>query len=446
MSNRNRKRNNKNKQTKPVVQLFGENNGEDDSKMLEGFRYIESKPKHTEPSESEPDEAFEVEPEDEVVQDAAHEEPEDAEIEPEEIAEGVTSETEPEEKSEEATAETEPEGTSEEAVAETESEAASKEIAEEEPEVALVEASEAKSDEKPEKKDESEPRGDLLAITEAEPEEVSELEEEDPVDELPSGRKTKPRKKPVKEVEIIRAEPETKEKSRARHGNKYNILFVSESTKRVKTIRTTSDKILLLTILFAGLIAAIVAYIVHQSTVKEEYEEKIESLNEEISTLSEDKILLQADIEALDQELQDANDKLSKKENLAQAQNEEQALLYMPSALPLDSQALPSEYDKDNKWITLDAAPGVHIVATGAGKVEYSGESIEAGGYLVSVDHGNGYVSNYYCQNQPAVKEGNEVNRGTTLYVIGDEADKLIYRIQYEGDYIDPYTVLNIAG
>ena len=118
----------------------------------------------------------------------------------------------------------------------------------------------------------------------------------------------------------------------------------------------------------------------------------------------------------------------------------------MPSALPLDSQALPSEYDKENKWITMDAAPGARVVATGAGTVNYAGESVEAGGYLVSVDHGNGYVSNYYCLSFPVVKENAKVDRGTALFLIGEEAGKLIYRIQYEGDYIDPYTVLNIAG
>ena len=94
----------------------------------------------------------------------------------------------------------------------------------------------------------------------------------------------------------------------------------------------------------------------------------------------------------------------------------------------------------------MDAAPGVRVVATGDGTVTYAGESVEAGGYLVSVDHGNGYQTNYYCQSFPVVKEKATVSRGTALFVIGEDADKLIYRIQYEGDYIDPYTVLNIAG
>ena len=204
--------------------------------------------------------------------------------------------------------------------------------------------------------------------------------------------------------------------------------------------------ILLSAVLIVLIIAAMIAYVFHGIRTEEEYEERIEALNEHISTLSEDKILLQADIETLDMALKEANGKLTVHDTVAQAQTEEQALLYVPSALPLDSQALPSEYDKEHKWITMDAAPGVRVVATGAGTVVYAGESVEAGGYLISVDHGNGYVSNYYCQSFPVVKKNAKVDRGTALFLIGDEADKLIYRIQYEGDYIDPYTVLNIAG
>ncbi|MBQ8956671.1 MAG: peptidoglycan DD-metalloendopeptidase family protein [Lachnospiraceae bacterium] len=261
-----------------------------------------------------------------------------------------------------------------------------------------------------------------------------------------SGLDVKPKKKVVREVEAVRQEPADEIREAKRATGRYNILFVSEGTRHVRTIHTSAERILLVTALVAIIIGALIAYILHWSSVKEEYEDRIDALNDQITTLSEDKILLQADIENLDQELKEANDKLSQHDSQAQAKTEEQALLYMPSALPLDSQALPSEFDKENKWITMDAAPGVRVVATGAGTVTYAGESVEAGGYLVSVDHGNGYQSNYYCQSAPVVKENAAVNRGTALFVIGNETDKLIYRIQYEGDYIDPYTVLNIAG
>lgn len=231
---------------------------------------------------------------------------------------------------------------------------------------------------------------------------------------------------------------------RSRKG--YSIIFVSDGTERVRTIRTTSDRIILVTILCGALLAAFIGYVIYGVFERDEYEDRIESLNSEIATLSEDKILLSAEIEDLEQEVRAANDRILSRENQAKAKNEAKALLFMPSALPLDSQALPSAYDKEKKWITMDAAPGVHVVAAGNGTVSYAGESLESGGYLVSIDHGNGYQSDYYCRSKPVIKEKAEISRGTVLFSIGDEGDKLFYRVKYEGDFIDPYTVLNISG
>lgn len=231
---------------------------------------------------------------------------------------------------------------------------------------------------------------------------------------------------------------------------RYSILLVSDGTGKVRTLKTTSGGILLgillcaaLVILIIASVSACVAYSVH---VKKDYEAKIESLENEIETLTEDKIILEADLEARDQELSDLTKKLSEKETRAQVKTEEENLLFVPSALPLDSQALPSEYDKEKKWITIEAAPGTHVVAAGSGTVDYAGENAESGGYLVTLDHGNGYKSDYYCQSRPVVKKGKTVDRGTALFAIGNDGDRLFYRIRYEGEYIDPYTVLNIAG
>lgn len=226
---------------------------------------------------------------------------------------------------------------------------------------------------------------------------------------------------------------------------KFNILFVTDDSKRVKTIRTSADAVLLCTIGAAIVILAVFVAIVWNSLKTEEYKAEIEGLKEEIVSLSEDKIILEAEIENLEQELGSVNSEISAKESQAQADTELQALQSIPSALPLNSQALPSEYDKEKHWITVDAGAGTHVVATGDGNVTYAGESVEAGGYLVTVDHGNGYETNYYCQSFPVVTQGAAVTRGTTLYVIAD-TDKLIYQIKYEGEFVDPYTVLNIAG
>lgn len=225
----------------------------------------------------------------------------------------------------------------------------------------------------------------------------------------------------------------------------YNILFVPEDGRRVKSIRTSAEAILAATFVLAGILAAIVVYLVWNSFSAEEYKEEITALQEEIVTLSEDKIVLEADIERLEQQLSDATTEISAKETQAQADTEIQALQAIPSALPINSGALPSDYDKEKHWITIDAAAGTHVVATGDGTVTYAGESAEAGGFRVTVEHGNGYETNYYCQSFPVVTQGAAVSRGTTLFAIVD-TDKLIYQIKYEDDFIDPYTVLNIAG
>ena len=86
------------------------------------------------------------------------------------------------------------------------------------------------------------------------------------------------------------------------------------------------------------------------------------------------------------------------------------------------------------------------MVAAGEGVVTYAGDSVEEGGYLVTVDHGNGYETDYYCKAAPIVKEKNEVTRGTTLFILDQDSGRLMYRIRYEGDFIDPYTVMNISG
>lgn len=238
---------------------------------------------------------------------------------------------------------------------------------------------------------------------------------------------------------------DTAKKTRRKKPKGYNILFVPEDGRRVKSVRTSAEAILAGTFVLAGILTAIVVYIVWNSFSAEEYKEEITALHEEIVTLSEDKIVLEADIERLEQELSNATTEISAKETQAQADTEIQALQAIPSALPINSGALPSDYDKEKHWITIDAASGTHVVATGNGTVTYVGESAEAGGYRVTVEHGNGYETNYYCQSFPVVTQGAKVSRGTTLFVIVD-TDKLIYQIKYEDDFIDPYTVLNIAG
>ena len=127
-------------------------------------------------------------------------------------------------------------------------------------------------------------------------------------------------------------------------------------------------------------------------------------------------------------------------------QNEKESLEYIPSGLPLDGQVgVPSTYSKDKQYITFNTGTGSKVIATGAGTVSYVGESAEYG-YVVKIDHGNGYISAYYDHAVPTVSEKDTVIRGSTLFVVDSDNDVLTYQISYEDQLIDPATVMDIDG
>jgi len=88
---------------------------------------------------------------------------------------------------------------------------------------------------------------------------------------------------------------------------------------------------------------------------------------------------------------------------------------------------------------------GNSIVASGAGTVL----SITTGSsylHCVKIYHGNGYVSIYRNDGEVMVKEGDELVRGSILYVIGEENAELGYQIMYNEKYMEPMELINIDG
>ena len=165
-----------------------------------------------------------------------------------------------------------------------------------------------------------------------------------------------------------------------------------------------------------------------------------------IQALSDNNIVLQADNETLQAQLREANVTIETKNSAEKQQNEKESLEYIPSGLPLDGQVgVPSTYSKDKQYITFNTGTGSKVIATGAGTVSYVGESAEYG-YVVKIDHGNGYISAYYDHAVPTVSEKDTVIRGSTLFVVDSDNDVLTYQISYEDQLIDPATVMDIDG
>ena len=227
---------------------------------------------------------------------------------------------------------------------------------------------------------------------------------------------------------------------------RYNILFVPDNGKHVKSIHTSADFLIILLVFLIALFVAAVTFVVHSASSSDKDNARMEELQEQVNTLSDDIIVLQADKETLQNQLREAYVKLETNDTAKKKQDEEQSLKYIPSGMPLDGQVpLPSEYSDEKQYITFKAGTGTKIVAAGDGVVSYVGDSAEYG-HIVKVDHGNGYVTVYCDKSDPTVNEKDEVIRGTTLFVMSEDQEVLTYQISYEGEFIDPYTVMDIDG
>ncbi len=67
-------------------------------------------------------------------------------------------------------------------------------------------------------------------------------------------------------------------------------------------------------------------------------------------------------------------------------------------------------------------------------------------GMCVKVDHGNGYVSIYKNSGDVKVNVGDEIVKNTIIFVGGESNNFLEYQLTYEGEYIDPMSVMAVSG
>lgn len=227
---------------------------------------------------------------------------------------------------------------------------------------------------------------------------------------------------------------------------RYNVLIVPDNGRHVRSFHTSADFIVILLVLLIAAILAATTFAVRAASRSEQNRAQIDELQKQVQTMSDDMIVLQADKETLENQLHDAKVKLETNDTVKKKQDEAQSLKYIPSGLPLDGQVpLPSAYSDDRQYITFTAGAGTKVVAAGDGVVSYVGDSAEYG-HVVKVDHGNGYITVYCDESEPTVSEKDEVIRGTTLFVMSADQEVLTYQISYEGEFIDPYTVMDIDG
>ena len=197
-----------------------------------------------------------------------------------------------------------------------------------------------------------------------------------------------------------------------------------------------------------------------------EYKRAVKVLDESLDTAKSDVENLSKQIEdlsaknaAMGESLQSANDDLAA---LQEVTNKEK----IPTAYPLKGTAAivnvalneegnavtvnqigddPDITSVSDNEVMFTVSTDTNVIATASGNVT---ELLEDStyGYIIRIDHGNGYESLYKGMGVPLVSVGDYVCQGSVIMKIAAENSAFLYQIIKDGSFIDPMTCMDING
>lgn len=85
------------------------------------------------------------------------------------------------------------------------------------------------------------------------------------------------------------------------------------------------------------------------------------------------------------------------------------------------------------------------IIASGDGTVSLV-DFDDVYGYIVKIDHDNGYTTVYRYSEMPKVNQGDQVLKGQMLYEVTKNKGIFAYHIMYENTYINPFELIELNG
>lgn len=225
---------------------------------------------------------------------------------------------------------------------------------------------------------------------------------------------------------------------------KKNVLF-PENTHVAE--KKTSVRIEAFVLVVAAALFLFLAELIHNSVLSSELEGANKSISELNAQLQEIKAE-NRQIALENEELQEKVVILSDTVNDGEKQAKELAQSRIPSGFPVKGTA-----SLDSDTVELDGepiasfvvSPGTGVIATANGVVSSIAGS-KGSGYIIMVDHQNGYYSVYRNGSTPKVSEGDEVTKATELFEIEAGHVRFGYQIIQENQYINPLDLMETYG
>ena len=181
-----------------------------------------------------------------------------------------------------------------------------------------------------------------------------------------------------------------------------------------------------------------------------EQEQQLAQLEEEIESLKSEKLSLASENEELSLQLAAALPPEGETEETDQAEEtaNQEADPAFPSRYPCSgSGIMTATYSEEQPYISIAIRADGNIIAAGDGTVSEIG-SDDTYPLIVELDHGNGYRTRYMCRKDADIKtgEGDPVRIGEILLTTKSDDTQLDYQVIYEGEIIDPLSVIDAKG
>lgn len=152
--------------------------------------------------------------------------------------------------------------------------------------------------------------------------------------------------------------------------------------------------------------------------------------------------------EELQEKVEILSDTINGKVEQERAREAEIARTYVPTGFPLKGSASYNETETEldgNPAAVFHASQGTSVVATANGTVSSIAGDAEVG-YIVMVDHGNGYMTVYRNGAHPKVEKGDTVTKTTEIFDIETGKEELGYQIIENEKFIDPLSLMETYG
>ena len=239
-------------------------------------------------------------------------------------------------------------------------------------------------------------------------------------------------------------------RKRHRRKNNHVVLVTSEAVDaKLKQFRVRPWILQTIIVILCVLCGAVIGYVYYEADGRVQQNarsvseiEQLEAQNQELAARNAE---LESQLAAQNEKIQILSDTVNQKVQSETELSQQLERQTTPTEFPLTGSATMEEITEGDPMCVFTAATGTMAIATANGTVIAVNDDAEYG-HNVWVDHGNGYITIYRNQGDVMVKQGESVTQGATLFLIGEENNKLGYQMMRDNEYIDPTEMLTISG